>query len=77
VTGGIAIYTLGICNEHILEQVVHLASPRIRNLTGQFSVSKFGLKEARIRPNLCRHKMLTWLSLKNNLYADGWRVVKV
>jgi hypothetical protein len=53
------------------------SSPRIINLTGQFSLSKFGLKEARIRPNLCRHKMITWLSLKSNLYADGWRVVKV
>ena len=52
------------------------SSPRIRNLTGQFSWSTFGLKEARIRPNLCRHKMPTWLGLKSNLYADVWRVVK-
>ena len=35
------------------------------------------MKEATIRPYLCRHKMPTWLSLKSNLYADGWRVVKV
>jgi hypothetical protein len=40
------------------------SSPIIRNLTGQFSLSKFGLKEARIRPKLCRHKMPTWLSLR-------------
>jgi hypothetical protein len=40
------------------------SSPIIRNLTGQFALSKFKLKEARIRPKLCRHKMLTWLSLR-------------
>ena len=74
--------TRGYKNDIILKlyRKLHTAvqsSPRIINLTGQFSLSKFGLKEARIRPNLCRHKMLTWLSLKSNLYADGWRVVKV